>query len=683
MTKQAKIIAGLAVFALAVAGIVIFRGRDDGNGVTRPPSTTGANTTSPPPPSATLAELRLGLTQIATVQAPTALSARPDDTSLYVVEQQGRVRRLQRSGTTFTLEDAPVVDISDDVDAGGEQGLLGIAFSTDGTRMYLAFTNRDADQQVDEFTMQGNAVVDGSRRQLLVVPDFAPNHNGGDLITGPDGFLYYTMGDGGGGGDPQDTGQNPDDLLGAILRIDPTRPSGGRPYGIPADNPFANGGGAPEVWQYGLRNPWRMSFDRETRDLWIGDVGQNQVDEIDFVAAPVPGGGNFGWSDVEGTRPFEADEAPDGAIAPIHEYDHSGGRCSVTGGFVYRGKAIASLVGTYLFGDNCDGLIRGLARGADGSVTVTNLDMRVGGLSAFGEDNDGEMYVAGVVDGSVSRIDLVPAPGAALAPPTTAAPVVPATLSADPAEAADQLAQAETVLRDPASDEATLQAAAHLQQVAYRRLGRQPELFEMVISRAPTELQEQVRLNLDARAQLSSIPGSPLRDTLPAWRIIDPAPADQLLTFYREAEQQFGVSWNYLAAINLVETALGRIYGLSSAGAQGPMQFMPATWDAYGQGDINSPRDSILSAARYLNANGFADGNVDGALWNYNHSDHYVNAIKDIATVLAIDPRAFAGYYRWEVYYATTLGDVRLPVGYETTERISAADYIAAHPQEP
>jgi membrane-bound lytic murein transglycosylase B len=155
------------------------------------------------------------------------------------------------------------------------------------------------------------------------------------------------------------------------------------------------------------------------------------------------------------------------------------------------------------------------------------------------------------------------------------------------------------------------------------------------------------------------------------------------VSHYHEAEAKFGVGWNYLASINLIESALGRIQGLSAAGAQGPMQFMPATWEGYGEGgDINSPHDSIMGAARYLAANGFADGNIDGSLYRYNNSTSYVNAIKDIAAVLALDPQAFAGYYRWGVYYVTTLGDVHLPVGYETPERIPAADYIAAHPQE-
>jgi glucose/arabinose dehydrogenase/soluble lytic murein transglycosylase-like protein len=610
------------------------------------------------------------------------MAARNADTSLYVTEQIGRVRRLRRAGNTFTLDREPVIDISNDVKAGGEQGLLGLAFSSDGKHLYVAFTNTGADQQVDEVALDGDGVVAGSRRTLLVVPDFAPNHNGGDLVLGPDGFLYYTMGDGGGTGDPKGTGQNPHDLLGDILRIDPTRPSGNKPYGIPADNPFADGKrGAPEVWAYGLRNPWRMSFDRQTKDVWIADVGQNKIEEIDFLHAGAPGGANFGWNVMEGTQPFAA-PSPADAIPPIYEYDHSGGRCSITGGYVYRGRAIPTLAGTYLFGDNCEGAIQGLTRASDGSIEVTDLRMHVAGLSAFGEDNDGEVYALGVADGSVSRIDATPLQGSATPPPPEPTPI-PASLSSDPTTAADQLALAETIIRDPASADAALAGAAHIQQIAYRRLGRQPELYAMIISRAPPELREAIRLNLDTRNELAQIPGGPLKDTLPAWRIIEPAPQAALLSYYREAEAQFGVGWNYLASINLIESALGRIQGLSSAGAQGPMQFMPATWDRYGAGgDINSPHDSIIGAARYLAANGFADGNVDGALYRYNNSTSYVNAIKDIAAVLALDPAAFAGYYRWGVYYVTTVGDVHLPLGYETAERISAADYIAAHPQE-
>ena len=469
-------------------------------------------------------------------------------------------------------------------------------------------------------------------------------------------------------------------MLGDILRIDPTRPSGGKPYGIPSDNPFADGkGGAPEVWDYGLRNPWRMSFDRQTKDLWIADVGQNKIEEIDFQPAGAPGGANFGWNAVEGDQPFAADGPPKGATPPIYEYDHSGGRCSITGGYVYRGRAIPALNGTYLFGDNCEGEIQGLTRASDGTIDVTDLHLHVAGLAAFGEDNDGEVYALGVSDGSVSRIDATPTASGGAAP----SPSRTASLSSDPATAADQLAASEAVVHDPAASPDALTAAVHLQQIAYRRLGRHPELYDMILGRAPATVRDAISKNLDARHELAQIPGPPLQDTLPAWRILAPAPENDLLGFYHDAEQQFGVGWNYLAAINLIESAMGRIQGFSTAGAQGPMQFIPATWARYGDGgDINSPHDSILGAANYLAANGFADGNVDGALFRYNNSEHYVNAIKDIAAVLAADPQAYAGYYRWEVFYVTTLGDVHLPVGYESPDRIPVADYIATHPQE-
>jgi len=175
--------------------------------------------------------------------------------------------------------------------------------------------------------------------------------------------------------------------------------------------------------------------------------------------------------------------------------------------------------------------------------------------------------------------------------------------------------------------------------------------------------------------------GGDAQDTLPQWRIDAPASADQLLAYYHEAEAKTGVGWSYLASINLVETGLGRIVGLSYAGAQGPMQFLPSTFAAYGEGgDINSPRDSVIAAGRLLAANGFA-GDVDGAIYRYNHSNEYVEAVKDYAEVLAADPAAFAGYYRWEIYYYTAMGDVLLPVGYDAPDRISVADYLTTHPQ--
>ena len=218
--------------------------------------------------------------------------------------------------------------MSEEVVAGGEQGLLGIAFSNDGNRLYAAFTGLDERQYLVEYRMSGGAADRRSRRDLLVIDDERPNHNGGMVAFGPDGYLYWAMGDGGGGGDPEDTGQDPSDLLGSILRIDPDVAPEERDlvaYSIPSGNPFAGGGGAPEVWAYGLRNPWRFSFDRATGDLWIGDVGQDQVEEIDFLPADGSGhgagrGANLGWSAMEGDERFEGRQPPDGAVAPIFTY---------------------------------------------------------------------------------------------------------------------------------------------------------------------------------------------------------------------------------------------------------------------------------------------------------------------------------------------------------------------------
>ena len=206
-------------------------------------------------------------------------------------------------------------------------------------------------------------------------------------------------------------------------------------------------------------------------------------------------------------------------------------------------------------------------------------------------------------------------------------------------------------------------AAARRQQAAYRAIGRHPEWDAVARPRIPPSLLEVYDRNVDARRQLTAMARA-AKDTLPAWRIDPPAPADELLGYYREAEAASGVGWNYLAAINLIETGFGRIDGVSTAGAQGPMQFLPSTFAAYGDGgDILSPHDSIMAAGRYLAANGFANDR-DHAIYRYNNSNQYVQAVNDYAAVLAADPAAFAGYHRWDVYYYTTAGDVLLPIGY-------------------
>nr|WP_241010971.1 lytic transglycosylase domain-containing protein [Mycobacterium gordonae] len=269
------------------------------------------------------------------------------------------------------------------------------------------------------------------------------------------------------------------------------------------------------------------------------------------------------------------------------------------------------------------------------------------------------------------------APGQATAVPIPAAPA----LAGEPAQLARDLVADEQALRDPSSSEAVLQAAALRQQAAYRAIGRHPEWEPIVRPVIPASLIGIYDLNVDARHHLMALNAGEAKPTLPAWRIDAPAAVGELVGYYQAAAAATGVAWNYLAAINMVETDFGRINGVSTAGAQGPMQFLPSTFASYAEGgDIHSPRDSIMAAGRMLSANGFA-GNPDGAVYSYNHSSHYVGAVKDYAAAIAADPAVLPDYHRWDVYYLTTSGDVLLPVGYLAAERIPVGDYLAGHPQ--
>jgi membrane-bound lytic murein transglycosylase B len=264
---------------------------------------------------------------------------------------------------------------------------------------------------------------------------------------------------------------------------------------------------------------------------------------------------------------------------------------------------------------------------------------------------------------------------------STALPPAPRRLASDPAQLADDLVADEQALRDPTSSETLLTGAAHRQQAAYRALGGHPEWDAITRPRIPPSLLDIYDRNVDAQRQFFGPAATLRQDTLPAWRIDPPVPANDLLRYYREAQAATGVGWNYLAAINLIETGLGRVVGVSPAGAQGPMQFLPSTFAAYGAGgDILSPHDSIMAAGRYLAANGFAEDH-DRALLRYNDWDRYVRAVNDYAAVLAADVARFAGYYRWDVYYRTTAGDVLLPIGYAAASPIPVTDYLATHPQ--
>jgi glucose/arabinose dehydrogenase len=423
--RQSIVLAAAAV-TLVVACTAV---KDDQQGtpVTDPlaPSSTltPGQTTVPPTtlPPIDLGQVHVALTEVVELSEPTALASRGGDPAVFITERAGRVRRIDIGGRpsgsnpsttipTYTLDRQAVLDITDDVfTEGSEQGLLGITFSTDGNRMYVAYTGTDQNQHLDEYRMSDERADTRSRRELLVIPDVAENHNGGALAFGPDGFLYWSMGDGGGAGDPNGSGQNPTDLLGNLLRIDPdVLADSPTPYAIPDGNPFRSAeGGAPEVWTYGLRNPWRFSFDRLTGDLWIADVGQGDVEEIDYLpgspSRPAGRAANLGWSLREGDRPFNGGEEPAGAIDPILTYDHSVGGCAITGGYVYRGSKIPTLVGAYVWADYCLGEVQALVQSDGAVVAQHDLGVHADQLSSFGQDNDGELWVLSLA-GPVYRL---------------------------------------------------------------------------------------------------------------------------------------------------------------------------------------------------------------------------------------------------------------------------------------
>jgi len=415
MMRAIGVVLAAGLVGLGLAGCGGDDGAAPGVTTTEPPAAggeppAGDSTTSAPAAESPLDGIEITATPVAQVDSPTALVVRPGSETMYVAERPGRVRPVTVAGTgpdrTYQVGD-PVLDISDDVVADGERGLLDIAFSPDGGTLYVHYSLAPSgDARVAAYTMAGDEVDTGSYRELLAVEDPFPNHNGGEMEFGPDGYLYIALGDGGGGGDPEGNGQDTQALLGKILRIDPASPSDGQEYGIPADNPFADGaGGRPEVWLYGVRNPWRFSFDRANGDLWIGDVGQNEWEEIDQLQAAAGGGrgANLGWNEVEATHPFEGGSNPDGGVLPVFEYSHDEG-CSVTGGVVYRGAAIPGLGGAYLFSDYCQGDVRGL-RVRDGQVTEERtFDAHIDQLVSFSEDAAGEVYALSLL-GGIYRLD--------------------------------------------------------------------------------------------------------------------------------------------------------------------------------------------------------------------------------------------------------------------------------------
>ena len=345
------------------------------------------------PDSAKIQRERIALVPIVkgNLEHPLFLTHAGDGTArLFIVEQPGRIRILDQG----VLIPNPFLDITDRVLSGGERGLLGLAFHRDflrNGRLFVNYTRKPDGATVVAEYRRDSSPHEASREEriLLVVSQPYANHNGGMMAFGPDGYLYIGLGDGGSGGDPENFAQNPNELLGKILRIDVDH---GDPYGIPSDNPFAMRGGRPEIYATGLRNPWRFSFDSKTGDLWAADVGQKKWEEVDLIDR----GGNYGWRVMEGSHCY----APaffcetKQFIAPVLEYGHDNGRCSITGGYVYRGRT-ASLVGRYLYGDYCSGEIFLLSKTQEGTLGQTP-DVALKApfrISSFGEDETGELYV--------------------------------------------------------------------------------------------------------------------------------------------------------------------------------------------------------------------------------------------------------------------------------------------------
>ncbi|GAB3684416.1 PQQ-dependent sugar dehydrogenase [Actinocorallia lasiicapitis] len=393
---------------VAAAGLVLTACSDDPAPRPDPgPPSAGATSTAPaaresaPVPQEKTARQeapgKIALRKVAELDQPVGLAVRKGDPTLYVIEQPGRVRTISGGKAV----QAPVLDLTGQVGSGGERGLLGIAFAPDGKHVYLDYTNKQGDTEVVEYKVTGNGAFDAdSRRLVLTQKQPYANHNGGQLAFDKAGLLYIGLGDGGSGGDPQGNGQNLGTFLGKILRIDPR---GARPYKVPPSNPFVGKAGAkPEIWAYGLRNPWRFSFDAQTGDLWIGDVGQDSYEEVDFQPAASKGGENYGWNLREGGHPFK--NAHPAGVEPVLEYKLKvDNACSVIGGYVYRGQELVNLTGRYLYADFCAGWIKAVEL-ADGKVSGQwELAKGLNTVAAFGQDGDRELYVLSL-DGSVSKL---------------------------------------------------------------------------------------------------------------------------------------------------------------------------------------------------------------------------------------------------------------------------------------
>lgn len=372
-----------------------------GSSVVPAETTTTATLPAPSPDTVTLTPVVSGLT------APVDLAVRPGDDTLYVAQQGGQVLAIDADD-----ERRVVLDVSGGISTGGERGLLGIAFTPDGAELIVSVTDLDGNTLVSGYTMAGDGTADPSTaRTLFTARQPYPNHNGGDVAIGPDGMLYIGLGDGGAAGDPERSALDVSSPLGKLLRIDISAES----PTAPSDNPFVTTAGAlPEIWSVGLRNPWRFSFDNATGDLWIADVGQNEWEEIDVARADSSGldaarGLHFGWSALEATHPFNADQSAEGATPPVVEYPHGEQGCSVSGGAVVRDGSL--LDGWYVFSDYCSGRVSAIdASAASPGVLSQPVLLAVSAaVTAVCLGPDGSAYVLSVGDGgqgtgSISRL---------------------------------------------------------------------------------------------------------------------------------------------------------------------------------------------------------------------------------------------------------------------------------------
>jgi glucose/arabinose dehydrogenase len=379
---------------------------------------------APKTPAPNLGNANIKLTKLATLNELVAMAQRPADSTMYLAQKSGQVLAFRNGKVRST-----VLDISSEVVDSGEQGLLGLTFSPNGNRMFVYFTGPGSAPGTDcglspsatcsggydilrEYTFASGKAVTSTGHDILKFADPYSNHNGANIAFGADGYLYFGLGDGGNGGDPQNRAQNLDSEFGKMYRL---APSDTAPYfTVPPTNPYASGSSQCDshgsscralVWAYGLRNPWRWSFDRTAHDLWIGDVGQNEWEEIDFQPASGKGGDNYGWNQMEGNHSYNGGSPPANYHRPIYEYDHSNGNCAVVGGYRYRGTRIHNLQGAYLYSDNCNGTLRAFGVRGTNAIDSRSLGVKVDGIASFGEDSSGELYVLSVGTGAFYRID--------------------------------------------------------------------------------------------------------------------------------------------------------------------------------------------------------------------------------------------------------------------------------------